>query len=277
MRLTLKPYTKRDGALMVYLNASSGAASLGISAEFQPSAYGVQRPRGRKVTKGQRNMIDAYFRVIKAMPGIPVSDGFDSADKRFDGGRYGRFWMVADTLFISRGDKVYDADDFSDYEVVDERVIDVRSSQGDAEAAATGRIEVSDESRGAVVIELRRGDGPSGTACEVTDWFYRDGRPFVDNRYRIARVFKATRDGVVTHYTAPSDYGLIHSVHQATRRDRGLRIIACGRAATAALELSTAGIDGDMLEFDAERDAIDAAKRLIAQGERALSAIGDRS
>lgn len=55
--ITFKPYARRDGTLMLYINRSNGV-SIGLSADRGFSPY------GKGVTPGQRNAWDAAARVM---------------------------------------------------------------------------------------------------------------------------------------------------------------------------------------------------------------------
>jgi hypothetical protein len=57
MDITFKPYTRRDGALMLYINRSNGV-SVGISPECGFAPY------GKNSTQGKRNLWQAAHKVI---------------------------------------------------------------------------------------------------------------------------------------------------------------------------------------------------------------------
>lgn len=59
MTITFKPYTRRDGSVMLYVNRGNGV-SVGISAERGFSPY------GRGATQGQRNAMAEAYSVIRA-------------------------------------------------------------------------------------------------------------------------------------------------------------------------------------------------------------------
>ena len=59
MTITFKPYARRDGSLMLYINRSNGV-SVGISADRGFSPY------GKGVTPGQRNAMAAARAVVRA-------------------------------------------------------------------------------------------------------------------------------------------------------------------------------------------------------------------
>ena len=59
MKISLKPYQRRDGSMMLYINRSNGV-SVGISVERGFSPY------GKDATPGRRNAYDAAVAAIKA-------------------------------------------------------------------------------------------------------------------------------------------------------------------------------------------------------------------
>ena len=59
MKITFRPYQRRDGALMLYINRSNGV-SVGISADRGFSPY------GRGTTPGMRNAMAAAMAVFRA-------------------------------------------------------------------------------------------------------------------------------------------------------------------------------------------------------------------
>lgn len=56
--ITFKPYARRDGSMMLYINRSNGV-SIGLSAERGFSAY------GKGVTPGQRNAMSVAFKTFR--------------------------------------------------------------------------------------------------------------------------------------------------------------------------------------------------------------------
>lgn len=73
MQITFKPYARRDGSLMLYVNGSNNA-SVGISAEAGFSPY------GKGATPGKRNTYQAAFRAIHAN-GVPFTGDISTHDE----------------------------------------------------------------------------------------------------------------------------------------------------------------------------------------------------
>ena len=66
MTIQFKPYRKKDGELMLYINGDN-RVSVGISEGRGFSPY------GKHTTKGQRNLYDAAMRALRDTP--PVYEG----------------------------------------------------------------------------------------------------------------------------------------------------------------------------------------------------------
>ena len=96
MAITVKvrSYTRRDGKLMAYINGDNGK-SVGVSEDRQPTTY------GRGDTQGTRNLIEAFWRAVKAAPDARVDESdavsfAHHAEDRFNAGDTWGQWFITD-------------------------------------------------------------------------------------------------------------------------------------------------------------------------------------
>jgi hypothetical protein len=122
MKITFRPYRKRDNSLMLYINRSNGV-SVGISADRGFAPY------GRGATPGKRNAMTAALAVFNAYA-VPFTgdlathteDGFCAVTPLADGWtlvgtdvcNIGGMQVGSDGMYIVRNNKILRCDTYDE-------------------------------------------------------------------------------------------------------------------------------------------------------------------